>query len=106
MATVVANPKEEAHALIDSLAPGQVAAVVGLLKVMLDPVSVALANAPYDDEPVSEEEARDVAASRAAYARGEVVSNEAVLAEYGLTSEDFERMGHNRVKDEPRQSGQ
>ena len=49
------------------MAPGQVAAVVGLLEVMLDPVSVALANAPMDDEPVSEEEARDIAEARAAY---------------------------------------
>ena len=38
---------------------------------MLDPVVRALANAPYDDEPVSEEEARDIAAARAALARGE-----------------------------------
>jgi hypothetical protein len=64
---------------------GQVFAVVGLLEAMLDPVSVALANAPIDDEPVSEEEARDIAEARAAYARGEVVSNEEVLADFGLT---------------------
>jgi len=37
------------------MVPGQVSAVVGLLKVMLDPVSVALVNVPYDDEPVSGE---------------------------------------------------
>jgi hypothetical protein len=60
---------------------------------MLDPVSVALANAPYDYEPVSEEEARDIVAARAADARGEIDSNEEVLAEFGLTAEDFERMG-------------
>ena len=53
----------------------------------------AIANAPFDDEPVSEEEARDIAEARASYARGEVVSNEEVLAEFGLTTEDFERMG-------------
>ena len=106
MATAATNPKQEAHELIDSMAPGQVAAVVGLLKIMLDPVSVALANAPIDDEPVSDEEARDIAVARAAAARGEVVSNEEVLAEFGLTAEDFERMGRTPLEPEPHHPGQ
>jgi hypothetical protein len=71
----VTNPKQQAHELIDRISTAQASAVVGLLKAMLDPVSVALANAPMDDEPVSEEEARDIAEARAAYARGEIVSN-------------------------------
>jgi hypothetical protein len=106
MATAATNSKQEAHELIDSMAPGQVAAVVGLLKIMLDPVSVALANAPIDDEPVSEEEARDIAEARAAAARGEVVSNEEVLAEFGLSPEDFERMGRTPLDPEPHHPGQ
>jgi hypothetical protein len=73
---------------------------------MLDPVSIALANAPYDDEPVSDEEARDIAEARAAYARGEVVSNDEVLAEFGLTADDFERMGQAPLEAEPRRPGQ
>jgi hypothetical protein len=100
MATVVTNPKQEAHELIERLSTGQVIAAVGLFKAMLDPVSVALANAPIDDEPVSEEEARDIAA------RGEVVSNEEVLAEFGLTAEDFERMGQTPLDPEPHHPGQ
>ena len=77
-----------------------------LLEAMLDPVSTALANAPIDDEPVSEEEARDIAEARAAYARGEFVSNEEVLAEFGLTTEDFERMGRTPLDPEPCHLGQ
>jgi hypothetical protein len=69
MAQAAANPKKQAHELIDRMAPSQVSAVVGLLKIMLDPVSVALANAPYDDEPVSEDEAREIAEARASLAR-------------------------------------
>ena len=65
MATV-ANPKQEAHELIERLSTGQVIAAIGLFKAMLDPVSVALASAPIDDEPVSEEEAHDIAEARAA----------------------------------------
>jgi hypothetical protein len=106
MATAATNPKQQAHELIDRMSTAQVSAFVGLLEVMLDPVSVALANAPIDDEPVSEEEARDIAAARAAVARGEVVSNEEVLAEFGLTAEDFERMGHTPVEPEPHHPGQ
>ena len=89
MAQAVINPKQQAHELIDRISTAQASAVVGLLEAMLDPVSVALANAPVDDEPVSEEEARDIAQARAAYARGEVVSNQEVLAEFGLTMKDF-----------------
>lgn len=42
----MANTKEHAHELIDRMAPGQLAAVVGLLEIMLDPLARALANAP------------------------------------------------------------
>ena len=94
--------KEHAHELIDRMAPSQISAVVGLLETMLDPVSRAIADAPFDDEPVSEEEARDIAEARAAYARGEGVSNDVVLAEFNLTREDFERMGQTTHEDEPR----
>ena len=106
MAQAATNPKQHAFELINRMSTGQVSAVVGLLEAMLDPVSIALANAPYDDEPVSEEEARDIAESRAAYARGEVVSNDEVLAEFGLTDDDFERMGQTPLEPEPRRPGQ
>ena len=106
MAYAVTNPKQQAHELIDRISTAQASAVVGLLEAMLDPVSVALANAPMDDEPVGEEEARDIAEARAAYARGEVVANQEVLADFGLTAEDFERMGRTPLDDEPHPPGQ
>jgi len=106
MASTATNPKQEAHELIDRLSPGQVIAAVGLFKAMLDPVSIALANAPYDDEPVSEEEARDIAQARAAAARGETISNDDVLADFGLSPEDFERMGRTPLDPEPNRPGQ
>lgn len=106
MATAATNPKQEAHELIERLSTGQVIAAVGLFKAMLDPVSIALANAPYDDEPVSEEEARDIAAARASLARGEGIPHEDVLAEFGLKPEDFERMGRTPLDPEPYHPGQ
>ena len=101
MASTATNSKQQAHELIDRLSAGQVSAVVNLLEAMLDPVSTALASAPIDDEPLSEEEARDISESRAAVARGSVVSNDEVLAEYGLTAEDFERMGRTPLEPDP-----
>jgi hypothetical protein len=93
-----ADDRQHAHELIDRMAPGQVAAVVGLLEIMLDPLARTLASAPYDDEPVSEEEAREVEASKAALARGEGIPHEDVLAEFGLTFQDFERLGRTPLK--------
>jgi hypothetical protein len=92
------DEKQHAHELIDRMAPGQVSAVVGLLEIILDPFARTLAGAPYDDEPVSEEEGREVEAAKASLARGEGVPHEKVLAEFGLTSEDFERMGRTPLK--------
>ena len=91
MPQAATNPKQQARELIDRLSTGQASAVVGLLEAMLDPVSIALAHAPLDDEPVSEEEARDIAEAHEAYKRGEIISNEEVLAEFRLSTEDFEQ---------------
>jgi len=87
----MADTKEPAHELIERLAPRQVTAVVGLLEAMLDPVSLAIANAPVDDEPESEEERRAVAESKDWFKRhgGQGISHEEVLADFGLTPGDF-----------------
>jgi len=98
-----ANEKQQAHELIERLAPSQISAVVHLLEVMIDPVARSLANAPVDDEPVSEEEAREIAAARASLDRGEGIPHEKMLAEFGLTLEDFERMGRTPL--DPHKTG-
>jgi hypothetical protein len=92
------QPTQRAHELIDRMAPGQIAAVVGLMEILLDPVARSLANAPFDDESVSDEETRDIVEARAAYACDEVVSKEEKLAEFGLTADDFERMGREAYR--------
>jgi hypothetical protein len=98
MATTATNSKQLAHELIERMSPGQVSAVVGLLEVMLDPVSAAIANAPIDDEPVSDAEKCDITEARAEIAKGKIISHEKILAELGLTSEDFARMGQTPLK--------
>ena len=97
------NEKQQAHDLIERLAPTQISAVVHLLEVMTDPVAHSLANTPVDDEPVSEDEAREIAAARASLDRGEGIPHEKVLAEFGLTVEDFERMGRTPL--DPHKTG-
>jgi hypothetical protein len=79
------NEKEKAHQLIDQLDPAQVSAVVPLLQFMLlDPVSRSLATAPVEEEPVPEEEAAALDEARASLDRGERISHEAILREFGL----------------------
>jgi hypothetical protein len=85
------HTREQAHELIDRMAPGQVSAFVDLLETMLDPVSRAIANAPYDDEPETEDERRAVAESKAWLAAhpGHAIPHSDLLAEFGLSPEDL-----------------
>lgn len=106
MATTATNPKQQAHELIDRLSTGQASAVVTLITSLLDPVDRAIANAPFEDEEIGEEEKRAVAASKAWLKDHKPIPNEEVLAEYGLTTEDFERMGQAPLESEPHQPGQ
>jgi hypothetical protein len=99
----MANPKEHAHELIERMAPGQVEVVVDLLEIILDPVARSLAKAPFEDEPISEEEELAVAASKAWLKNNQPIPNENVIAEFGLSNEEFERMGRTPL--DPRGSG-
>ncbi len=83
----------EAHDLLDALPAEKLTAVVHLLRAIGDPVAPSLANAPLDDEPISEEETSAAEASREWLKHHEPISHDKVLAELGLTPEDFERMG-------------
>ena len=103
MANDSLREKQQAHELIERLAPSQISAVVHLLAVMTDPVKRSLAQAPVDDEPVTQEETREIAAARASLDRGEGIPHEKVLAEFGLTSEDFARLGRTPL--DPHKTG-
>ena len=87
------DPKLQAHELIDRLAPTQVTAVVGLLEVMLDPVSRAIANAPLDDEPESDSEGEAVKESKSWFQQraGRGVSHRDVVAEFDRKTRTVKR---------------
>ncbi|HEY0759057.1 MAG TPA: hypothetical protein VGD59_07375 [Acidisarcina sp.] len=84
-----AQSKQQAHELIERMAPSQVSAVVGLLETMLDHVSRAIANAPFDDEPETDEERQAVATSKAWLEQNprQGISHKEMLAEFGFTAE-------------------
>jgi len=67
----MADTKEHAHELIDQLAPSQLSAVVGLLEVMIDPLSTSIANAPVEDEEILPPTAAELDAAHASIARNE-----------------------------------
>ena len=79
-----AATKELAHELIDRMDPGQLPAAVELLAKMLDRDDLGFAPVTLRD-PVNADEDRSHVAP--------VDSVEDLLAKYGLTPEEFERLG-------------
>lgn len=88
-----AQTKQQAHELIERMAPGQIFAIVTVMETMLDPVSRAIANAPIDDEPETDAERQAVAASKAWMAEhpGQGIPFEALLTEFDVSAEDLRR---------------
>ena len=101
MAFDLAHERQKAHAYLDHLPLEQLSAVRGLLETVLDPMARALANAPVEDEAISEEEERAVARAREWLKHNEPIPHDEVLAEFGLTMDDFERMGLTPLPPEP-----
>ena len=83
--------REHAHHLLDQLGPGQFDVVVRLLEVLTDPEAISSRNAPVDDEPESEEEARAVAASKEWFKNHQGIPFEDVVADLGFTMEQVLR---------------
>ena len=77
--------KEHAHELIERLPPTQLAAVVGLLEAMLDPVSRAIANAATDEETLTAEEKKALDEAQDWLKHNKGIPHEQVLAELGVT---------------------
>jgi hypothetical protein len=86
-----ASNKQHAHELIERLPASEIVTAVRFLEFMLlDPVARAIANAPADDEPVTEEEERAVAEAREWLKHNKAIPHERVLAELGITLEEIE----------------
>jgi hypothetical protein len=59
----MSDTRQHAHELIDHIPESQLSTAVGLLEKIVNPVTLALLNAPIDDEPETEEERLAVAES-------------------------------------------
>jgi len=82
----MSDTRQQAHQLIDRLPESQLSALVGLLEIIVDPVTAALRNAPMDDEPETEEEKQAVAEARDWLARrgGKGVPHDEAMRRLGL----------------------
>ncbi len=89
MALDLIQERKQAHAYLDQLPAAQVAAVRHLLESMVDPLSAALANAPIDDEELTEEDAETIRRSREWFQQNEGTPFEDVVAELGFSMDDI-----------------
>jgi hypothetical protein len=95
--------REHAHAFLDRLPADQLSAVCGLLKSMLSPLDRKLALAPIDDEPLTPEDVAAIQSGIASLEKNGGVAMEEVLADFGLTMDDFQRMAETPLPEESKQ---
>ena len=89
---------QHAHHLLDQLGPGQLAAVVHLLETMVSPEE--------DRDTLSIAERKAVAEADEWLQHNQPIPHEEVLAEFGLTMADWEKMGQDPLSEEtPRRNG-
>jgi hypothetical protein len=88
---------QHAHHLLDQLGPGPLAAVIHLLETM---VSLE------DRDTLSNAERKAVAEADEWLKHNLPISHEEVLAEFGLTMADWDKMGQEPLSEEtPRRNG-
>jgi hypothetical protein len=87
----MAADKQHAHELIEQLDSTQLPRAIGMLERLLDPVAAAIANAPFDDEPLSAEDEKALDEGRESSKSRKWIPHEEVLAEFGLTPEDVDK---------------
>ena len=88
---------QHAHHLLDQLGPGQLAAVVHLLETMVS---------PEDEDTLSNAERKAVAEADEWLTHNQPIRHEEVLADFGLTIADWEKMGQEPLPEEtPRRNG-
>jgi hypothetical protein len=84
----MSDTRQHVHELIDRLPPAQLTAVAELLESMLD----------REETGEAEERAVEEARQWLRENGGKGIPHEEVLAEFGLTLDDFRRMGEERAE--------
>jgi hypothetical protein len=75
--------REQARELLEQLEPNQLLAVVRLLRVMIDPLARSIADAPVENEEILPQTAVELDAAHASIARGEGISHDEILRQFG-----------------------
>jgi len=84
----IIQERQQAHALLDLLHPDQLNAVRSLLEVMVDPrqrLTHSPALAPMEAEELKPEMVMAIEQAQTSLARGEAISHEELLREFGLS---------------------
>ena len=100
MALDHSDERQHAHAFLDHLPDDQLSAVCGLLETMLSPLDRKLALAPIDDEPVTPDEAAAIEAGLDSLRQTGGVPLEEVLADFGVTIDEFHKMAEAPVSED------
>lgn len=88
----MAADKQHAHHLLDRLGPGQFAAVVHLLEAMVSPEG--------EGDTLSDAERKAVAEADEWLKHNQPIRHEEVLADFGLTMADWDKMGKEPLPEE------
>lgn len=82
----MSETRQLAHELIDRLPEAQISGLVRFLETIVDPVAAALANAPIEDEEITDKEERAVAEARDSLKRngGQGVAHAEAMRRLGL----------------------
>lgn len=78
------HERRQAHALLDMLSAEKLNVVRNLLEVMVEPLARSLALAPVEEEEITPETSEALDRARTSLARGEGISHEEILLEFGL----------------------
>jgi len=82
MALDFIQQRDEVHLLIDQLPGEKLSAVHNLLALLVEPLSVSLAKAPFEEEELSTETIASIERGRLCFERGEYTSHEDMLREF------------------------
>ncbi len=75
--------RQQAHFLLDVLPGEKLSAVYNLLEVLVEPLSRSLASAPVEEEELTPETIAALERANAELERGETVSHDEILREFG-----------------------
>jgi hypothetical protein len=100
MSLTPTHQRQRAHAFLDQLPDKQLSAVCSLLDTMLSPLDRILALGPMDDEPFTPDDAAAILSGTASPGKTGGVSMEEVLADFGLTLNDFHQMAEDSPLDD------